>query len=114
MSRRRIDDERVAMLTKAGWSARAIAEELGCGESTVTRSRVRAGVARPAAKFLTPEEVATIERLLDDGASLAEAARTIGRGPAGAVYQRFAGRAWTPQECGRLGMAVRWAGRPKR
>ena len=44
LGRPRIDDERVAELTMAGWSARRIAEELGCHRRAVDNSRKRTGV----------------------------------------------------------------------
>lgn len=113
MSRRRIDDERVVALTKQGWSAQAIAEELGCGPSTVRRARQRAGVARPAPRFLTPDEIATVEALLADGASLAEAARSIGRQHSTSLVHRFPGRGWTAQESGQFAMAIRYAGKAR-
>lgn len=109
----KIDDARVARLTKEGWTAKAIAEHLGCGVRAVTRSRVRSGVARPSPRFLTPEEIDTVERLLADGASLREAARTIGRESGATLHRRFAGRGWTHQECGQFAMAIRYAGKSK-
>lgn len=93
---------RVAMMTTAGWSAQRIADTLNCHARTVTRIRVRLGIARPHSRWLTPDEVAWAERLLDDGCSISEVERTMGRA-AGSLHRRFQGRGWTHQELSEFG-----------
>lgn len=90
---------RVAELTKRGMSASLIADILKVTDRTVVRDRKVAGISQPGPRLLTPEEVEVVERLLDDGASLTEAARTIGRNRASLHHNnRFKGRAWTRQQ----------------
>lgn len=95
--RRPVDPDRVRELTRAGWSARRIADELGCVPDTVHRIRVRLGIAQPRPPRYTDEEWKTVERLLDEGASLTEAARSIGRSEFH-VQHVFRGRGWTPRQ----------------
>ena len=68
----------VACLTRQGLSARQIAARLGVSMRTVARYRTSAGVAKPKPPLITEEQWATVQRLLDDGCSAEEAARTIG------------------------------------
>jgi hypothetical protein len=93
-----IDVDRVVELTRLGWTARQIADELGYSARTVQRARVRAGVGRPLAARWTDEELARAQQMFDDGASIAEVGRTIrGIGGGGALYRRFSDYAW-PQD----------------
>lgn len=89
--------EKVAAMTKQGYSAADIAAILRITERTVQRYRVRTGCAQPKRPPLTPEELARVEQLLNDGCSIAEAARTIGRAQTN-LQQRFRGRGWTRQQ----------------
>lgn len=109
MALREDDDQRIAQLTREGWSAKEIAKELGFGERAIHRSRQRTGVDKPGPRFLTPDEVATVERLLADGASCSEAARTIGRSVS-TLSKRYPRHVWTPEECGKFGALVRYSG----
>ena len=101
MSRRytRVDDERVEQLTLRGLSLTRIAEIMGCSERAVSRARKRIGVAQPIPRWMTAEEIALAERMLDDGASLTEVARTLDRHPT-ALWKRFPGRGWTSEQTG--------------
>ncbi|MGQ9348911.1 helix-turn-helix domain-containing protein [Mycolicibacterium gilvum] len=89
--------ERVAAMTRAGYTASQIAVILRITERTVQRYRVRTGCSQPAPLPLTPEEITRAEELLEDGCSLSEVARTIGRSH-DAVVRRFQGRGWTRQQ----------------
>lgn len=90
--------ERVAQLTRAGSSTLAIAVRLGVSERTVTRLRRRAGVSECGAAVPHPPEVwELVERLLADGASRAEAARTAGISYS-VVRARFPDAAWTREQ----------------
>lgn len=97
-----IDDERVAMLIREGLSTRTIADMMGCTVRTIERSRTRLGLVGPPPLRYTADELATVERLLDDGASITEAARTVGRSRVG-LQKRFPGRCWTKAEAGAWG-----------
>ena len=70
---------RVAELTRQRLSAPIIAEILGVSTRTVQRARKRAGVSQPAMKLFSDDEKRRAQALLDDGAPIAEAARTLGR-----------------------------------
>lgn len=86
---------RIVALTKAGHTARQIAEAVGVHIRTVTRVRTAHGVAQPGPRHFTPAEIAAVEAMLDDGVSYAEVARTLGRYP-GTLIERWPGRSqWT-------------------
>lgn len=90
---------RVGELTRQGMSLAQIADILKITTRTVIRDRDKAGVKSPPPQHLADEEIATVERLLDDGASLTEAARSIGRRE-NALHnnKRFRGRGWTKEQ----------------
>jgi len=94
-----VDDELVAKLTRQGWSAQQIADHLNVTTRTVTRSRKRSGVDKPPPQWMTAEEIARAEQMLDDGASLTEVARTLDRHPV-SIWKRFPGRGWTDEQTG--------------
>jgi len=94
-----VDDELVAKLTRQGWSAQQIADELNVTTRTVVRSRKRSGILGSPPQWMTDEELAIAERMLDDGASLTEVARTLDRHPT-SIWKRFRGRGWTPAQTG--------------
>ncbi len=98
-----VDTRQVALLTEQGWSAAAIAVDLGCTERTVTRIRKRLGIAKPHSRWLTPDEIEHAERLLADGCSINEVERTMGRAP-GSLHRRFRGRGWTLQQASEFGV----------
>lgn len=85
----------VEQYTAAGWSAKAIARELGMTARNVSRDRRALGISQPVAARLTAEELAIAERMISDGASIQEVGRTIGRSPEGALGVRFKGRGWS-------------------
>lgn len=93
---------RIVLMTNAGWSAQRIAEALRCNVRTVTRIRVRAGIAKPPSRPLTDDELAIAERLFDDGCSISEVERTLGRAQ-GSLNRRFKGRGWTHQQVSEFG-----------
>ena len=93
-----------------GNMAREIGEALGVTPETVARHRVAAGVAQTAAARVTPDQWQTAERMLDDGCSLAEIARTIGTS-ASTVATHYPGRGWTKQEVGQWRAFMRRANR---
>lgn len=85
---------RVYELTRTGHSAREIAAQLGITTRTVIRHRRATGCAEPVPVPLTPRQEADARRLLDDGASLTEAARTVGCSQR-ALYRRWPDAAWS-------------------
>lgn len=87
-------DERIAELTRAKRTTAEIAAIVGVTTRTVARARNRTGTAQTRNPLLTADELAHTERLLDDGASYVEVARTIGRSPR-AIRDAFPGRGWT-------------------
>lgn len=91
--------QRVVELTRQGMSLMLIADILKVTDRTVIRDRKAAGISRPLAPEITAEELTLAEKLLRDGASIAEAARTIGRHP-WSLHKKFPQYAWTRQQCG--------------
>ena len=103
--RRTIDDEAVAELTNRGFTAKQIAEKLHFSQRAVERARARNSGPKSCAPRLTADELARAGRLLDDGASLTEVARTIGRSQP-AIRHHFPGRGWDSVMSGRYARMV--------
>ena len=80
----RINYNRVAELTKLKWSAPRIAAELKCSERQVTRIRARLEITQPVpdtvGKPVSPERLEQARKLVEDGASAGEVARTMRMG----------------------------------
>ena len=91
--------EQVTIMTSRGMNATQIGEALGITARTVARHRVVAGVAQPASVRVTDAQWQTAERMLQDGCSLAEIARTIGA-DSKTIATHFPGRGWTKQQVG--------------
>lgn len=91
------DVEQVVALTRAGYTAEQIGQLLGVNERTVVRHRVAQKIAQPRPVPLSESEKRQALAFLDDGASAAEVARTLGRSPR-AIREAFPGRAWTRQQ----------------
>lgn len=71
--------ERAARLTRQGYTATEIAEDLGVTTRSVQRYRREAGISRPPHAFRwTPEADETARRMLDSGSTRAAVARAIG------------------------------------
>ena|SRR5947209_86497 len=93
----------VIKLVKENWSLGQIADHVGVTKRTVSRIKEKNGLAVPQ-NTMTPEEVAQVEEWLDEGWSLGEIARTLGR-PPGTLSHRFAGRSkWNAA----MGQEWRW------
>lgn len=101
---KRADDTTVITMTQQGRSRAEIAEALDIHPDSVTRVRKRNGLTTPPHR-LTDDEVETAAALIAGGASIAEAARTIGRGADG-LYSRFSQR-WTRSQSGRQAAMLR-------
>lgn len=89
----------IKRLTLAGVGAREIAARIGCTTRTVSRYRHTLGISQPPPPPLTDDEIAAIHRLADDGCSVTEIARTIGRG-SNAVRRIRPDAVWTPTQIG--------------
>lgn len=101
-----IDDaikaEQLAMvkyLTLQGWSASRIAARLHICTRTVVRYRRATGCSQPSPHRMTADEIAAAGKLLDDGCSYEEVARTLGVSWS-SIVARFPGRSWTPSQVG--------------
>ncbi|QGH77876.1 helix-turn-helix DNA-binding domain protein [Mycobacterium phage Kenuha5] len=99
----RLTNEQVKMIlsmTRDGFSARHIAEVVGCSPRTVTRVRAAADarVMNPD-RFtpLTADQLEFAEYLVEDGASYQEVARTLGVSRT-TIERHFPGRAWTKRQ----------------
>jgi len=108
----RVDRDAVAALLHAGHSAAEVAERVGCTRRTVERIR-RDELGLPSQRIQRPfswDELAAVELALADGASIAEALRSIGRGER-AWSRRFKGRGWTQAQRSEFMVARRQARR---
>lgn len=96
---------------QAGLSATQIAERFGVTERTVVRWRAQTGRRKQTASPRRPASIrAAAERLLDDGCSFAEVARTVGVDRT-TLHRWFPGRqAWTPIQAGQFAAMVRLGG----
>lgn len=100
---------RVAELTAAGWTAPAIAQEMGTTVRTVCRVRHAAGcLVHPPYQPLTAEKATRAHQLLQDGASYHETARTVGCAPS-TLRRHFPGHEWTVREAAQLRAAIHHA-----
>lgn len=69
----------VRLRTEQGWSASRIAEELEITPRSVQRIRGQLGISKSPGRRITPDEDARIRDMLEDGCSIYEVARTVGR-----------------------------------
>lgn len=96
----------VVALSRMGVSIADIAAALRVTERTVQRTKVHMGIAAPPPPPLTADELARAAQLLDDGASFAEVARSIGRSTH-ALRNHFPGRGWTHAQVVEFAVTVR-------
>jgi len=101
--------EDYARIHRPGLSTAEAAELLGVAPRTITRHRASLGLSqpRPAEQIRpkTPEELARMEAMLDDGAPIREVERTFGT-TWRTVTQHFPGRAWTKSQAGQYARLV--------
>lgn len=99
---------RVVELTRQGYSATQIADIIGITRRSVTRIRSDAGIAQQIDVVpLTEDERRSAAALLDDGCSISEVARTLGRCDT-TIHKHFPGRGWAKGEGSRLACFNRW------
>ncbi len=100
---------RIAALTREGKSQEDIAAILGVTRRTVLRHRVRAGIAQPRPVPLTADQWERARRVIDDGGSFAEAARTAGCNLT-VLHRRWPGQGWTNAQATAHAFLVRTSG----
>ena len=88
---------RIVELSKLGRTAKEICAEVGVGHWTVVEARKAAGISKYQVKPFTDDEIAQATRMLEDGCSYSEVARTLGRHHQ-VVGRKFPGRAWTVEQ----------------
>ena len=93
--------DRISALIASGWSDARIARELDISTRTVIRYKHRLGSAVRSQKRLTAEEIEQARRLLEDGCSYGEVARTIGFSYQ-AIKRKLPGFSLDPSEAGRI------------
>lgn len=92
------DIARIVRLYQLGVPVKEIAALVKCSERTVTRWVRDAGIPyRANINPLSPDDLVEAEKMLDDGASYQETARTLGCGVA-VLTRRFPGRGWTKKQ----------------
>lgn len=100
--------DRVVRLTRSGHSAADIAFILGISPRSVTRNRRAAGLTanyrRPPEP--TEDQLLAAKRMLVDGASYVETAKSIGCFNATTWRKHWPGYGWSHAEAGRHGKAV--------
>lgn len=91
-------DERIARLTRMNYSLAQIAVIEGITSRSVQRARQRVGVGRKTSgPPMSDGERALIERLLVDGASYYEVARTVNRSVS-TLYKHWPGYQYTVEQ----------------
>ncbi|WGH20759.1 helix-turn-helix DNA binding domain protein [Arthrobacter phage JohnDoe] len=105
-ARQKVDRDEFARLD-ATMSLRELAAHFGVSESTAIRVRRELGRSRD--HFFTPERLARIEAMLDDGWSFKEIHRTEGASM-DSLRKHFPGRQWSKAEAIAHTAAVRYFG----
>lgn len=102
---------KIAALTRQGYSAKDIAVQLRVTPRTVVRHRALAGVTEPRAPFITDAQLAQARRLMDDGCSREETARTVGISVASLTHHIPEFPLWSRAEASAYALARRDARR---
>lgn len=104
----RVDYSQIAELHRLGYSARQIAERLGCDPKTVHRWRRAQGLTtlpENSGYPVTPERLEAARLMFADGASRHDVSLTL-RMHEGTLRRYFPGTAWTFEESGRMSQMV--------
>jgi transposase len=96
----------VRRMTMVGHTAREIGDALGVHKATVWRMRKELEITGRVNRPWTADELNKAALLFDDGCSLKEVSRTIGR-PISSVRKKFPGRGWTLAQAAHHQRAIR-------
>lgn len=105
--------ERVVQLSEQGWSASAIAEELSIHTRSVQKIRTKSGWSTAKVTQTLEWQKLRAKRLLHDGASYQEVARTLSRSPS-TVAAWHPGFQWSNQKAGQAATLARKAKKVER
>lgn len=106
-ARQKIDRSEFARLDGEGWTLARLAEHFGVNVTTASRVRRELGLNRE--HFLSPERLARIEAMLDDGWPFKEIHRTEGADME-TLRRHFPGRQWSKADSIAHTSAVRYFG----
>jgi IS30 family transposase len=91
----------VDRLTKLGWSAAEISDAVGITKRSVVRNRRALGISGRVGRPFSDDEHERILSMLEDGVSLAEIGRTIGRST-DVLWCRYKGMSRASNGCGSI------------
>ena len=92
--------QEILRMTARRVSLAETAARFGCSERQVSVIRSQHGVARPARRPITTEELTRAEELLKDGCSYSEVARTLDRST-GVLRKHLPGYGWPTNRTGK-------------
>ena len=95
---KKVDREQFAALAQSGATNAQLADHFEVSHATITRLRKAAGCAGPTRTAPTPETLARVAELLQDGWSHKEIHRSGIMHPE-TIRKHFPGTAWTQREC---------------
>ncbi|WAB10823.1 helix-turn-helix DNA binding domain protein [Arthrobacter phage Tuck] len=107
MPRKPVDRDEFARLHAEGWTIPRLADHFGVSPRTVSNLRAELDLRSP--HFLSPERLARIEAMLDDGWSFKEIHRTEGADME-TLRKHFPGRQWSKAEAVAHTAALRYFG----
>jgi hypothetical protein len=93
----RVDRDEFARLNAEGATIPVLAEHFRITPTYVSRLRTKMGIKSPNVLNLTPERLAAIEAMLDDGMPFKEIKRTAGVDME-TLRKHFPGRGWTIEQ----------------
>lgn len=102
----RVDREEFAKLSDEGLTLTQLANHFGIHPRAVTRIRTQIGIKSPNLRKLTPERMAVIESMLEDGMPFQEIHRTEGVDME-TLRKYFPGRGWTVEQSNEYRAAIR-------
>lgn len=105
---KQVDPEAFTLKFEEGLNRKELAEHFQCAPQTVSIMRKRLGLPafKGTPRWVTPERLAKLEVMLDDGMSFIEIHRTEGVSPL-TLQRYFPGRAWSIEQANELRKAQR-------